>query len=272
MNAQNIKKLLLGFDQVEVDKYIEYCDSVLTAKKKEGGNWVNKNPWMAQRKDDQLASFFKSVANDGLKFDGQHITLQSTGVSYDYVAYKNKMFNVYPETLLDVQLVYKDDAFSFHKESGNVHYTHNIKNPFGSKESDLVGCYCVIKNKRGEFLNTLSMAEIEKHRKVAKTDYIWKAWFNEMVLKTVIKKACKTHFADIFQTIETLDNEQNDLEQSLTISIETKQALEAILTVPELNSYYSENKGKNSGIIEEFTKACADRKSQIVEEAADGDS
>ena len=263
MNAQAIKKLLsnhVNLDPEKVEKYIQYCFSIKP----------QKNPWINQRSDQQIADYYKAVVSDGLDFDGKHITLISTGVSYDYVAYKNKMFIAYPETLIDVQLVHKNDKFSFSKESGTVKYKHDINNPFGNDE--LVGCYCVIKNKRGEFLNTLNMEEIAKHRKVAKTDYIWNAWFNEMVLKTVIKKACKTHFSDIFQTIETLDNEQNDIEQSLTISIETKQELEAILTVPELNSYYKANEGKNAGIIEAFTKSCADRKEKIVEELANADN
>lgn len=269
MNINNIKKLLSDFDQVKVDAFIKYCNKLLTEKKKDGGQWVNKNPWMNQRSDDNLADFYKMVAKDGLEFDGKHITLLSTGVSYDYVAYKNKMFLSYPETLIDVQLVHKNDDFSFTKDSGKVIYKHKINNPFGSDE--LIGCYCVIKNKRGEFLNTLNMEEINKHRKVAKTDFIWQAWFNEMVLKTVIKKACKNHFADIFQNMETLDNEQNDVEQSLDISIETKQELEDIKSVPDLEAYYLNNIGKNAGIAQDFVKACEQRKSKIVKTLSEAD-
>lgn len=271
MNANTIKNSLSEYDQGEVETFVNYCDKLLTEKKKDGNQWVIKNPWMSQRKDLQLAEFFKMVRKDGLEFDGKHITLQSTGISYDYIAYKNKMFLAYPETLIDVGIIYKDDEFSFKKDSGIVTYTHKINNPFGQSEADMKGCYCVIKNKRGEFLTLLSMSDIEKHRKVAKTDSIWKAWFNEMALKTVIKKACKTHFSDIFQHIETLDNEQNDIDQTLNISIETKQDLEAILTIPELNSYFMSNKGKNSGIIKDFTKACASRKEQIVSDSAKKD-
>lgn len=269
MDTGKIKSLLSEYDQGEVETFVNYCNKLLTEMKKDGGQWVNKNPWMSKRKDLQLAEFFKLVRKDGLEFDGKHITLQSTGISYDYIAYKNKMFLAYPETLIDVGIVYKDDEFSFKKDSGIVTYTHKINNPFGQSEADMTGCYCVIKNKRGEFLTLLSMSDIDKHRKVAKTDSIWKKWFAEMVMKTVIKKSCKNHFSDIFQNIETLDNEQNDLEQSLDISIETKQGLEAILTVPELDTYYRDNKGKNSGITGEFIKACATRKAAIVKALAE---
>jgi len=264
MNLNNIKKLLAEFDEYKVERYANYCVSVLEAKKKEGQNWVKKNPWMEKRSDIQLADFFKAVVNDGLDFDGKHITLISTGVSYDYIAYKNKMLLVYPETLFDVQMVYRDDTFKFEKNSGKVIYEHCINNPFGQSENDLKGGYCIIKNSMGEFLTLLTVAEFEKHRKVAKTDAIWKIWYIEMCLKTLIKKACKFHFDDIFQTIEKLDNEQNDLENSLEISIETKQQLEIINTVPDLEKYYRKNKGANAGIIADFNKACASRKEAIV--------
>lgn len=269
MDTEKVKSLLSEYDPYKVERYIKYCTSVLTAKTQNKGQWVDKNPWMAKRSDDQLASFFKSVSNDNLDFDGKHITLISHGISYDYVAYKNKMLDVYPETKIDIQMVYKDDNFKFQKNSGKVTYTHELNNPFDQNEKDIKGGYCIIKNSRGEFITILSAADIDKHRKVAKTDSFWTKWFVEMAMKTIIKKACKVHFADIFQTIETLDNEQNDLEQSLTISIETKQGLEAILTVPELDTYYRDNKGKNSGITGEFIKACATRKAAIVKALAE---
>ena len=68
-----------------------------------------------------------------------------------------------------MQLVYTDDKFSFEKHSGKVVYQHEINNPFDEKKDEnVIGGYCVIKNKRGEFLTLLSKNEIEKHRKVFK--------------------------------------------------------------------------------------------------------
>ena len=66
---------------------------------------------MKYKSDAELVSSFKKVALDGLSIDGVHITLQSTGISYDYTAFKNKMLMVYPETLFDISLVYKDDEY-----------------------------------------------------------------------------------------------------------------------------------------------------------------
>lgn len=257
MNFQQIKTELKGCG----GDYLSYLKSLyaeIDKKTKQPKNvW-----WMDQRSADYYANVFALVEKDGLDFDGQHVTLQSNGVSYDYVAYKNKMLILYPESLFDVQLVRDGDKFKFSKESGHITYKHEIANPFG--ESEIIGVYCIIKNKRGEFLTTLNMEEIKKHRKVAKTDYIWKAWFNEMVMKTVIKKACKTHFADVYQTMETLDNEQYDLEQPLGISIETKQAIEAVESIEGLKQYYNEHKDANAGVLEDFTKSCTIRKESLL--------
>jgi len=208
MNHKNIKENLKEYKNDEVERYIAYLNNLEIATKKDGGL---KNPWMQYRKDPYLIQIFKQVVSDGLVFDGVDISLQSTGVSYSYQAFKNKMLIAYPESVIDVSIVYKEDTFSFSKESGQIIYAHKIGSPFGHQDKDIVGAYCVIKNKRGQFLTTLSLQEIGKHRKVAKTDYIWAGWFPEMCMKTIIKKACKTHFKDIYQNIEVIDNENYDL-------------------------------------------------------------
>jgi len=260
MDKQNIKNGLKDYDQDKVDAYIDYLEKTSKAI---GSDKKLKNPWMAYRKDEELISYFKKVAEDGLVFDGTHITLQSTGVSYDYIAYKNKMLLIYPETLFDIALVYKDDKFKFEKQSGKVIYQHEMNNPFDQRQENIIGGYCVIINKRGEFITSLSASQIEKHRKVAKTDTIWKSWFHEMCLKTIIKKACKQHFQDIFQNIETIDNENYDVEQPLEISIKDKAAVEKIASLEELKKYYHENKDRNAGVLADFNKLISNRKAEI---------
>lgn len=262
MDIKKVKELLHEYNHTKVDAYGTYLSRL--ASEKDGQKQL-KNPWMAHKKDAELAGFFKKVALDGLCLDGVHITLQSRGVSYDYVAYKNKMYLVYPETLFDVALVYKDDTFAFEKQSGKVIYTHKMNNPFEQEEKNIMGGYCIIKNKRGEFITTLSMANIEKHRKVAKTNQIWNSWFHEMCLKTIIKKACKQHFDDIFQNIETIDNENYDLELPLDVDIKVKDEIEKIVTLDELTKYYNENKGAQAGVMEGFVKLLAKRKDEIKE-------
>jgi len=254
---EKIISILSDIEQVEaVENYASYCQRLLLEKTKDG---KLKNPFMQYKKPEELANLFRRVLADGLIFDGKHITLQSTGISYDYIAYKNKMLLAYPESKIDVSVVSDKDEFSFSKENGLVSYEHKIKEPFGN--NNIVGAYCVIKNNRGEFLTMLNMEEIDKHRKVAKTDYIWQSWFKEMVLKTVIKKACKQHFDDVYTKIEELDNENYDLENALDISIEAKQEIEQATTIEQLKEVAEKYKGSGSG----FDKMVVKQKKFIEE-------
>jgi len=205
-----MKKELKYYPEQTVENFINYVRKLRTEKKK----GQLKNPWASRWDDSIFVALFKKVADTGMYIDGKHITINPNGVSYDYIAYKNKMLMVYPESQVDVQLVYEGDTTEFSKQSGQVVYRHILTSPFESKDEDIIGGYCVIKNKRGEFLTTISKADIEKHRGVAKQDYIWAAWYKEMALKTIIKKAVKVHFDDIYQGMEDLDNTQYDLEKS----------------------------------------------------------
>ena len=128
-------KIIELLDKAEhAEQFASYVIKLETETDKEGRM---KNPWMKGRKEEEMVALFNRVAEDGLVLDGKHITLQSTGISYDYVAYKNKMLLAYPESKIDVSLVYQGDDFSVAKESGSVVYSHNIKNPFDRKEADI---------------------------------------------------------------------------------------------------------------------------------------
>ena len=151
IKQSEIKNALKHFDQNEVDVYVKYLSFLETDKNKDGSL---KNPWMKQRTTEDFIGYYKKVAVDGLAIDGDNITLQSTGISYNYVAYKNLMLKAYPESIIDVDLVYEGDDFRFEKDSGKVGYHHTIANVFSRDESKIIGAYCVIKNKRGEFMTT----------------------------------------------------------------------------------------------------------------------
>lgn len=263
MDIKAIKNGLSDHGTTKVEIYINYLIELSTSK---DGNKKLKNPWFKYRTDQELINNFKKVATDGLSIDGEHITLQSTGISYDYIAFKNKMMLTYPESIIDVGLVYKDDTFKFEKQSGKVVYAHQINNPFNQDENNIIGGYCVIKNKRGEFITILSKDNIEKHRKVARTDAIWKAWYHEKCLVVIIKKACKQHFQDIYQNIETIDNENYDLSKSLDVDIDDKSSIESITTIEELRQYWKDHQGRNAGVLKEFNELLAKRKDEIEDE------
>lgn len=271
MNYNNILAGLKDYDQEQVGMYVSYIMKLESEKKKDNGQWVTKNPWMKQRSDQQIINYFKVVSVDGLMFDGVDVTLQTTGISYSYQAFKNKMLLSYPESIVDVSLVYVGDTVEFDKNSGKVRYLHTIGDPFNQTANNMVGAYCVIKNKRGEFLTLLSSADISNHRKVAKTDSIWKNWPKEMAMKTIMKKACKQHFKDIYSNIETVDNENYDLDQPMNIEVERKSEVEDIATMEELQTFYVKHKDTVSN-KEDFNKLVSARKAEIEAEVSNGNS
>ena len=176
------------------------------------------------------------------------------------------MLLAYPETKIDIQLVYEGDTFNVAKESGSVLYQHNILNPFDRDVDKITGGYVVIKNKRGEFITILNKDEFDKHRGIAKTDFIWKSWYAEMSYKTLIRKAVKLHFSDIYEKMDEEDNKNYDLEKPIE---EIKEAgkIKEIKTVKELREYYLANKDKvedkatfNELIVAKKTKLIKDGK------------
>lgn len=270
MKKEKIINILIEYDQIKVKKYADYCEQMLTDKDKDG---KIKNPWFSSLTDEQLAEFFKIVDSQGLDFDGKHIYIANNygkiSIGYDYQAYKNKMYLAYPESVIDIGIVKESDTYSSWKDSGKVFYKHLTGNPFGNEK--IKGAYCVIKNKRGEFLTELSEADILKHKNKSKTLAVWKEWEEKMTLKTVIKSACSIHYSDIYQSIEAVDNENYDLENPSDLPEGMKEEIEEIKTLDELQKYYDKHLGKESEIKYDpyvkvaIVKALQSRKEQIKE-------
>jgi len=224
MNYNSIKTKLEKYPPIQVGIFITYLKQLKTDKDKEG---VLKNKWFAYAKEDELIELFEKVAKDNIYIDGDSVTLSYRNkviLTYNYQAYKNLVLNIYPETIFDIQLVYEGDEFFFKKSSGKIIYEHTITDPFATKKI-ISGAYCIIKNSRGEFLETINTEDIAKMKAVAKTKNIWNEWESEMVLKSVIKRSCKRHFKDIVVHVEVLDNETNDLDK-LELTEEQNNLLE----------------------------------------------
>lgn len=204
-----MKELLKDYPQEKVGIFIAYLQKLETAIEKDGKktNW-----WYSKIEKEGFANAFKKVASTGLYIDGDTITLNYRNtlvITYDYHAYMNKIKLVYPETLFDFGLVHDGDTFNMKKETGKVIYSHIIKDPFASSDK-IIGAYGVIKNSKGEFIETINLSDIEKMKNSSKMGFIWKTWYDRMVLKSVIKRICSTHFKDIIKEIDEEDNLQND--------------------------------------------------------------
>ncbi len=198
----------------ELKVFNNYVNDLKTQKVKDKTTqqWVLKNQWVTKKDDNWFSALYEKNKVTGLLFDGVHITINQHGLSYDYIAYKNRLLLAYPETKMSFSEVYDGDDFSFSNNSDGVHFQHKLANPFNRDTKNIIGVYCVIKNKRGEFLTLLDKNEIQKHKNIAKTQTIWKLWELEMIYKTVIKKATRIHYEDVYTVMNKEDNKENDVE------------------------------------------------------------
>jgi len=256
-----MKELLKDFDKKKVDVFINYLSEL--EKETKGGKKVNY--WYSNISKDEFAGVFKKVASEGLFIDGDTITLnylKKLVITYDYHAYQNKVKAIYPETVFDFGVVYKGDSFSFKKESGKVLYNHELSDPFNT-EKEIIGGYGIIKNTKGEFLETINMDDINKMKKSSKMAFIWNTWLDRMVLKSVIKRICKIHFKDEVQNLENEDNEQYDIEV-FEPDLELYDNISKAETIDELTMCYD---AFLSEAIDKkvFIKKLGERKKEIKE-------
>ena len=113
--------------------------------------------------------------------------------------------------------------------------------------------------------------KIEKAKAVAKTKAIWDAWYSDMCKKTVIKKAVKFHFDDIYAQMEEEDNKNYDLNkidapEAPELSEALKNAIAAAVDMNALREIYDREYKNlaNAALKAEFTSLCTMRKKEIV--------
>ena len=210
MNYELIKSEI---KDVRADNYVSYLKKLESEKDKSGKvvNW-----WFKNCSEQIFIDLWNKAVDTGLYIDGDTVAITARGgtpmLSFDYHAYRNVVMFKYPETKFDQQLVYDGDNFSFRKESGKVIYSHTISNPFDT-EKRIIGAYAVIKNSTGEFIDFVNMSDIEKMKKTSNMKSIWDSWLDRMVLKSVIKRICTVNFKDVVKALDTIDNENYDLEK-----------------------------------------------------------
>lgn len=188
-----------------IDTSILYFQKLIAQKVKDDKTqkWVPKYNFAA---DFILQSIAECIDN-GFALDGVNYTVSGSRMYMPtYKAFKNKIYMVYPESEVDVQIVRQGDKYHFAKESGQVIYSHELADPFEQEDLPIIGAYCVIKNKRGEFLETLNQRDYKEMQDASKQPRLWDKWPSEFWRKSVIKRACKVHFNDITSDIEEQDN------------------------------------------------------------------
>lgn len=252
---KDIRNALRKHPKERVELYLSYLK-----KLKKDERWFSGIPvtsWI---------DLFKKVALDNVYIDGENITFtyRKSGitVSYNYKSLIAIMLNYYCDSIIDLQLVYDADTFNFSKEDGKIHYKHKIGNPF-SDSKKIIGSYCIVKNKRGEFIEVLNRAEIAKMRNSASTKYIWDAWEGEMIKKSNLKRITK-HFQDKFQNSDNLDNQNYSPENAL-IEKDLQRLIEDCETEEGLQHIYKTHNDEISelGAEKQFMALLGDRKLQI---------
>lgn len=254
---EDFYKILSKYPKNEIDVFVNYLDKLSKELKSNG---QKANPWVSSYSVKQYCELFEKVKKEGLEIDGEIVRITQRGgglkIDYGYQAFRRKLLITYPETIIDVQNVYEGDFIEFSKISGSVDYKHVLGDPFKNNKN-LIGCYCVIKNRRGEFLEILNNEEIEKIKNTASTSKIWDAWKTEMSLKSILKRATKRHFYDIVEVIYKHDNEDYEPETS-SLSLRIKTRIKEASSLEELYLIYEEEKNNVSDeavFIEQLNKA-----------------
>ncbi len=93
------------------------------------------------------------------------------------------------------ELVHENDEFKTLKKQGGVgveSYEFKVKDPFN--RGKLVGGfgYVIYEDERKNKLVVMSLADMDKRRKIAKTDSFWKSWEEEMYYKTLVSHVCSS--------------------------------------------------------------------------------
>jgi hypothetical protein len=265
MDSKKIKRYLKDYPGAHVEKFLQHVQHKETERKSDGSL---SNPWFRNVTEEDLSQLFKIVSSDGVYIDGKSVSLawksKKLTVNYDYQAYKNRLLHVYPETEFDIQNVYKADKFVFHKKDGAVSYSHDIIDPFDTSR-EIVGAYCIIKNKRGQFIETVNMADIQKMRSHSNFKKTWEEWFDRMVLKSVIKRGCKSHFDDVTGDIDAVDNLDYDLNNE-TPEKDVFEQIEEFKKTEDLFAWASSSDNQQFANNDEFRSAVKKKSVQLKQD------
>lgn len=212
---EKLKKMRMPVDKI--NQFLAYIEGEKTKERAAKAKKPDAYTPVLSNTDDQLYTMAFKFWGLGLVIDGINVVITGRGMALPtFHGYKNKVKQIYPDAVFDVQLVREGDTVKFAKESGSVIYTHEIGDPFSEKA--IQGAYCVIKFGGNEYLETLNKQDYTKMRDSSKNPSTWNKWESEFWLKSVIKRACKRHFNDITIELDKIDNESFGLAEKVKAS------------------------------------------------------
>lgn len=212
---ERLKKLKVPV--ANINKFMAYIQGEQTKERAAKAKKHDAYTPVLSNTDIQLYTMFFKFWGLGLVIDGINVVITGKGMALPtFHGFKNKVKQIYPDAVFDVQLVREGDTTSFAKESGAVVYSHQIGDPFSEKP--IVGAYCVIKFGGEQYLETLNKQDFTKMKESSKNPSTWNKWESEFWLKSVIKRACKRHFNDITVELDKIDNETYGLADKVKAS------------------------------------------------------
>jgi recombinational DNA repair protein RecT len=194
-----------------------YCASVLAEIEKTAGD---KNKDLTVCRPDSIVQCMIDAAQFKIMIDGrQHAHIVKYGnratLQIGYRAYLAKIKEHYPDADFTVEPIYNGDNLEvWHDESGS-HYKLAKKSVFGNSDENLQGVLFAVKyTENGRLISKVvpvDRSRIDRARKAAKQDFIWKTDFIEKAKAAAIKNACKHLFASLtmVQEISSYDNNAN---------------------------------------------------------------
>tara|TARA_R110000851_G_scaffold100026_3_gene215444 strand:+ start:2624 stop:3436 length:813 start_codon:yes stop_codon:yes gene_type:complete len=179
---------------------------------------VQNNPAILSADRQSVFNACQKAAQDGLVIDGREAALVCFGKQAQYMpmvaGVLKKLRNSGELSTIIAQPVYSDDPFAYNPAVDTV---PDHKPDWFGERGEFIGVYAVAKLKDGgTVVEIMSMKQIKKVKAVSRGGDRgpWKDWFEEMAIKSVIRRISKMlpSSADIDQMWSS-DNENYDLNE-----------------------------------------------------------
>ncbi len=186
---------------------------------------IQNNPELVDADRDSLYTAVMMAAQDNLLPDGREgvLNIFKTKVSRDGKDVWIKKVQWMPmvrgiiKTLADAgfsvdgQIVCDGDKFDY-QLGDNPFITHSPPQ-FGQARGEMIGCYAIATDVNGsKYRAVMDKLEVEKIRAASKSGEYgpWKTWYNEMAIKSVIKRLAKRLPISSRKAFDVLDRDDDD--------------------------------------------------------------
>lgn len=135
-------------------------------------------------------------------------------IGYEGLKYEALKYSLFKIVDIQADFIYSNDSFEIIKDAINGEsYRLKINNPFD--RGQIIGGYgyAVYDDPRQNKLIVMSKKDIDDVKKKAKSQAFWKDYYNEMALKTIVRRICKRvpldpkKFDDYYRLMQKFDGD-----------------------------------------------------------------